>query len=132
MFAEDVNLLPNKMFERMLEAAQANPASFQNMARMLFAAMRVAASSASSTSNGLMAACSMMTKLCVEKEDVAGVLAAARLDWAEIDPSIFGTLFERGLDPSKRSQLGGFTPIGKDQPYHRAGDCAAPDGGMGN
>ena len=28
------------------------------------------------------------------------------LDWAEIDPSIFGTLFERGLDPDKRSQLG--------------------------
>jgi hypothetical protein len=26
--------------------------------------------------------------------------------WAEIDPSILGTLFERGLDPSKRSQLG--------------------------
>ena len=31
--------------------------------------------------------------------------AAAR-DWAEIDPRIFGTLFERGLDPDKRSQLG--------------------------
>src|SRR3954454_19129119 len=28
------------------------------------------------------------------------------LDWSDIDPSIFGTLFERGLDPDKRSQLG--------------------------
>ena len=28
------------------------------------------------------------------------------MDWAEIDPSILGTLFERGLDPDKRSQLG--------------------------
>lgn len=28
------------------------------------------------------------------------------MDWAEIDPSILGTLFERGLDPGKRSQLG--------------------------
>ena len=28
------------------------------------------------------------------------------LDWSAIKPSIFGTLFERGLDPSKRSQLG--------------------------
>jgi|1185.fasta_scaffold287697_2 hypothetical protein len=44
--------------------------------------------------------------LPLEKDDVAEVLAAARLDWAEIDPSIFGTLFERGLDPAKRSQLG--------------------------
>ncbi len=31
---------------------------------------------------------------------------AAALDWSEIDPSIMGTLFERGLDPAKRSQLG--------------------------
>ena len=28
------------------------------------------------------------------------------LDWGAIEPSIFGTLFERGLDPAKRSQLG--------------------------
>ena len=28
------------------------------------------------------------------------------LDWANIEPSIFGTLFVRSLDPSKRSQLG--------------------------
>ncbi|MEH6661778.1 MAG: class I SAM-dependent DNA methyltransferase, partial [Parasphingorhabdus sp.] len=31
---------------------------------------------------------------------------AAHLDWSEVDPSILGTLFERGLDPAKRSQLG--------------------------
>ena len=28
------------------------------------------------------------------------------LDWSEFDPSIFGTLFERGFDPDKRSQFG--------------------------
>jgi type II restriction/modification system DNA methylase subunit YeeA len=39
-------------------------------------------------------------------QDTATVLKAARLDWSDIDPSIFGTLFERGLDPDKRSQLG--------------------------
>ena len=31
---------------------------------------------------------------------------AAALNWSAIDVSIFGTLFERGLDPCKRSQLG--------------------------
>ena len=31
---------------------------------------------------------------------------AARSDWRNIEPSIFGTLFERALDASKRSQLG--------------------------
>lgn len=33
---------------------------------------------------------------------------AAKRDWAELDPSIMGTLFERGLDPDKRGQLGKF------------------------
>ena len=36
--------------------------------------------------------------------DVLARVAAA--DWGAIEPSIFGTLFERGLDPDKRSQLG--------------------------
>src|SRR5690606_24489903 len=31
---------------------------------------------------------------------------AAKLDWSSIEPAIFGTLFERSLDPAKRSQLG--------------------------
>ena len=34
------------------------------------------------------------------------MLAASDLDWSEIDPSIPGTLFKRGLDPDKRAQLG--------------------------
>jgi hypothetical protein len=44
--------------------------------------------------------------LPLTREDIALVRDAAARDWAEIDPSIFGTLFERGLDPDKRSQLG--------------------------
>ena len=39
-------------------------------------------------------------------DEIESVHAAAKLDWSAIQPSIFGTLFERGLDPSKRSQLG--------------------------
>jgi hypothetical protein len=38
--------------------------------------------------------------------DVAALRNAAALDWSAIDPSILGTLFVRGLDPKKRSQLG--------------------------
>ena len=44
--------------------------------------------------------------LPLEREDLSLAIRAADLDWAEIDPSILGTLFERGLDPDKRSQLG--------------------------
>ena len=39
-------------------------------------------------------------------DEIERVWQAAKLDWSAIDPSILGTLFERGLDPDKRSQLG--------------------------
>ena len=44
--------------------------------------------------------------LALETSEIETTLEAAALDWSEIDPSILGTLFERGLDPDKRSQLG--------------------------
>ena len=44
--------------------------------------------------------------LPLEKAEIETTLEAATLDWSDIDPSILGTLFERGLDPDKRSQLG--------------------------
>ena len=42
----------------------------------------------------------------LDRTEIETTLKAAVLDWSEIDPSILGTLFERGLDPGKRSQLG--------------------------
>ena len=47
-----------------------------------------------------------MRRSQLEAADIETVLAASDLDWSEIDPSILGTLFERGLDPGKRAQLG--------------------------
>ena len=56
---------------------------------------------------GSTAGCSTTARCCrLEKSDIETVLAASDLDWSEIDPSILGTLFERGLDPGKRAQLG--------------------------
>ncbi len=34
------------------------------------------------------------------------LIEASTFDWSEMDPSIFGTLFERVMDPAQRSQLG--------------------------
>ena len=42
----------------------------------------------------------------LDRECVERILMAAALDCSEIDSSILGTLFEPGLDPDKRSQLG--------------------------
>src|SRR5690606_21183737 len=40
------------------------------------------------------------------RDEVKIVRKAAGQYWGDVDPSILGTLFERGLDPDKRSQLG--------------------------
>jgi type II restriction/modification system DNA methylase subunit YeeA len=107
MFAEDVGLLPDRLFMSMLEAARPDPAAFEGHARTLFTAMRsgglVGFQRVDWFNGGLF---DTDEALPLERADVADLLAAARLDWSQIDPSILGTLFERGLDPAKRSQLG--------------------------
>ncbi len=107
MFAEDVGLLPNTMFTRMLEQAHERPGAFATMACALFGAMAagglVGFESVAWFNGGLF---DDDLALPLEKSEIKTTLAAAALDWSEIDPSILGTLFERGLDPDKRSQLG--------------------------
>lgn len=107
MFAEDVGLLPNLMFTRMLEQAAVRPSEFVDMAQDLFRAMqgggRIGFEHVERFNGGLF---DTHEAFPLEKAEVELVLNAARLDWSAIDPSIFGTLFERGLDPDKRSQLG--------------------------
>ena len=44
--------------------------------------------------------------LPLDDHDIGLIKAASSQDWAHVDPTIFGTLFERFLDPSKRSQIG--------------------------
>jgi len=111
MFAEDVDLLPKKMFQRMLEQCEHAPEEFEDNARTLFAAMhakdaknrRVGFESVHWFNGGLFDSDAVLP---LQKADIQTLLTAAKLDWSEIDPSILGTLFERGLDPDKRSQLG--------------------------
>jgi hypothetical protein len=107
MFAEDVDLLPGKMFKRMLEHASTEPDEFRALASDLFRAMqvggRIGFEHVAWFNGGLF---NDDVALPMDKDDIALTLRAAGLDWAEIDPSILGTLFERGLDPDKRSQLG--------------------------
>ena len=107
MFAEDVDLLPGKMFGRMLDSAARTPSEFAALASSLFAAMceggRIGFERVDWFNGGLF---DDDSALPLTREDIALVRESAARDWAEIDPSIFGTLFERGLDPDKRSQLG--------------------------
>ena len=107
MFAEDVDLLPDNMFTRMLEHARRRPEEFADLARELFGAMstggRIGFEAVAWFNGGLF---DDNAALPLHRDGIATALKAAALDWSEIDPSILGTLFERGLDPDKRSQLG--------------------------
>ncbi len=107
MFAEDVGLLPDDMFTRMLTHARRNPDRFVDYASRLFCAMATGGDidfQAVAWFNGGLF--DDDTALPLDREGIETALRAAALDWSEIDPSILGTLFERGLDPDKRSQLG--------------------------
>ena len=107
MFAEDVGLLPNKLFTRMLEQAIRRPPDFPDLARDLFGAMsaggRVGFEAVAWFDGGLF---DDDSTLPLTRAEIETVRNAGALDWSEVDPSILGTLFERGLDPGKRAQLG--------------------------
>ena len=107
MFAEDVGLLPDNLFTRMLEHARQQPRDFPALARDLFGAMaeggRVGFEPVAWFDGGLF---DNDDALPLDRAQIETVRNAGALDWSEIDPSILGTLFERGLDPGKRAQLG--------------------------
>jgi type II restriction/modification system DNA methylase subunit YeeA len=107
MFAEDVGLLPDHLFSKMLRASQIRPERFEANARKLFAAMAeggdIDFTPIEWFNGGLF---DSEHALPVTSEDIGQLVRADDRDWSQIDPSILGTLFERGLDPAKRSQLG--------------------------
>lgn len=107
MFAEDIGLLPDHIFSKLVRSVQDKPEQFEARAAALFAAMKdggdFALNDIAHFNGGLFEDASTLR---LEVAELATLGEASRLDWSEIDPSIFGTLFERGLDPNKRSQLG--------------------------
>jgi hypothetical protein len=107
LFAEDVGLLPERLFGALLAAVRGRPAAFADRARELFAAMRSGGwfglREIPWFNGGLF---DDAHALPLEPDDLELLGRAAQLDWSAIEPAIFGTLFERGLDPDKRSQLG--------------------------
>ena len=107
MFAEDVKLLPNEMFLRTLKAVREGEGDWTELSKSLFKAMksggRLGLEKVAHFNGGLF---EDAKTLPLEKADVKLLIDVAGKYWGDIDPTIFGTLFERGLDPGKRSQLG--------------------------
>ncbi len=106
-FADDVDLLPQRLFEGLVKNTRITPAKLSDGLVNLFTAMQKGGLYGNDDipwfNGGLF---KTITVPQLDILDVTELRNAAALNWTAIDVSIFGTLFERGLDPKKRSQLG--------------------------
>lgn len=114
MFAEDVGLIDRGSFADVLNHARANPDSFAPMVEELWRAMDRGGFSAVLRRNvrkfngGLFAD---RTAIRLAREEIGELYEAARHDWRDVEPAIFGTLLEQALDKSERKRLGAhYTP----------------------
>jgi hypothetical protein len=106
-FAEDVGLLPERMFEGLVNNKNLTSDKLAQGLTNLFTVMRdggLYGNDEIPRFNGGLFKRVMVPALSIM--EVTELRNAAALNWSAIDVSIFGTLFERGLDPAKRSQLG--------------------------
>jgi hypothetical protein len=113
-FAEDVGLLPREAFRQTVQRAgvEGDPALFAQAITGLWRAM----------DEGGMFGYERFLRfnghffrdaeaLPLDRADIALLLEAARADWRDVEPTIFGTLLTRALDPAERHRLGAeYTP----------------------
>ncbi|MCH7226769.1 hypothetical protein MLD59_11550 [Verrucomicrobiaceae bacterium E54] len=115
LFAEDIELLPKKSFEELLTHTAASPAGFATLVTALWNDM--------ATGNDYSAAIRAKvvyfngglfenpSALPLNADQIKLLIDAAKQDWKEVEPAIFGTLLERALNPRERHKLGAhYTP----------------------
>jgi hypothetical protein len=114
MFAEDVGLLPERTFTESVERFWLpSPASFPAGVSALWHAMNeggpiLTGAKLLKFNGGLFA---QPDALPLNKGQLRLLLDAAKCNWSDVEPAIFGTLLERALDPDERHALGAhFTP----------------------
>ena len=110
MFASNVGLLPKGIIGTMIRESQIAPGSTPELANRfsaLFDAMRTGGYygpyKIEHFDGGLF---SDAKTLRLDSHTMGRLRNADALNWSQIEPSVFGTLFERILNPDKRSQLG--------------------------
>ena len=110
LFAEDARLLPERILTGMIESRRADPEEFTRGLSELFRLMshREAGRFFGNErvewfDGGLFDGAGVIP--CT-RDELRAMHEAALLDWSRVEPAILGTLFERGLDPDKRGQLG--------------------------
>lgn len=107
MFAEDIGLLPAKLFNRVLTKRGTDTVKLSAALGGLFRAMQSGGDflleDIAWFNGGLFA---HVEQIELSPDEVIALSAASKMDWSAIEPSILGTMFERGLDPKIRAPLG--------------------------
>jgi type II restriction/modification system DNA methylase subunit YeeA len=107
LFAEDAGLLTSGLFSRLVDQTKRNTAAFSRLLKNLFETMANGGWFGTEQIphiNGRLFDSDQVIDLDSDALDI--IVRVSKLDWSSIEPAIFGTLFERSLDPVKRSQLG--------------------------
>ena len=118
MFAEDVELLPKGSFLKLLQTHGSHPPALQGMLQALWAdidrgGFSVALAQQVLKFNGKLFKQSSSDgySLLLNPEQIGRLTLAAKSNWREVEPAIFGTLLERALSPTERHALGAhYTP----------------------
>lgn len=107
MFAEDIGLLKDRLLTAVLERSVTKPAQSESYLTELFAAMATGGEfwghDVTHFNGGLFDA---RPALPLTVEDATALLEAAKLDWSQVEPAIFGGLFESSLEAEVRGKRG--------------------------
>ncbi|WP_347260393.1 DNA methyltransferase [Rudaea sp.] len=114
MFAEDVGLLPQDAFLKLLGDHRDKPDVAMRMLGQLWRDMDAGGFCAAIASDVLRFNGKLFKApdtLPLDQAQIALLIEAARAKWEHVEPAIFGTLLERALDPDERHKLGAhYTP----------------------
>ncbi|MBA3034364.1 MAG: class I SAM-dependent DNA methyltransferase [Gammaproteobacteria bacterium] len=114
MFAEDVGLIPKGSFTTLLHSLKDDTTQFVPLVGALWQEMdrggfSVVLRQTLPRFNGKLF--KQPEVLPLTKQQIALLIEAAKADWTQVEPAIFGTLLERALDPHERHALGAhYTP----------------------
>ncbi|MGI4854026.1 MAG: DNA methyltransferase, partial [Janthinobacterium lividum] len=108
LFADSIGLIPNNVFRKLVEGSHRSRVMFNTQLPQLFEAMSNKDSYFGAEiipwfNGGLFRG---NDTIDLNTADCDILRKAAKNDWSQIEPSIFGTLFERSLDAAKRSMIG--------------------------
>ena len=106
-FAQDVDLLPDRVLAELCAHYYTDPAEFDRGLQELFRRMndggRFGFSPIRQFNGDLFRE---PDTVLMEPDELEKLVEATQRNWAHIEPSIFGTLFERVVDPDKEALIG--------------------------